>query len=319
MNDTSSLIGAVALFAGLTIFFTLYAIWSPINTKKRQQTVHSEDEEDLFAVMVDPLEGIEGEEAARQRDDNNQAGLLKALLKGFSPAIPSFLNSKQQSKLKIFMHKAGNPWNMTPEELIASMLIVGIGLALLGASLCAFFAPSYIFLGIFMGAMMGYMPYAAYNNAKTARTRAIEKELPGAMDLLTITINSNQTFTTSLGSVANRLPDGVLKKEFMRVYLEIQAGASLTNSLVAFAQRFDSMDVESFVRAVVQSEKLGSNITDTLEQQSDFIRANYENRIEKMVNRLETTLFVPLLLFIIPAFLIVILAPALENILTGLL
>ena len=84
----------------------------------------------------------------------------------------------------------------------------------------------------------------------------------------------------------------------------------------SFAESNISEEGAAFASAIIQTQKLGADVTDTLVRQAQLARANQEARIERMIARLQTMLFVPISAFMMPAFLVIFLAPAMSNIAT---
>jgi len=232
------------------------------------------------------------------------------------PVIP--LSEERKKGLQNLIVKSGNPWHINSEEFVGLTVALSIFGVLVGSAVIALgVIPSMIppiVLIIFMGAAGAALPYSTYNSRKETRTKAIEKELPEALDLLTITIASGQAFEFALENIIRQLPEGILRTEFGKVVVELQAGSTLEKSLTDFSHKFESSDLESFTRAVIQTSKLGSDVTETLTQQADFVRSNYEARIEAMISRLETTMFIPLIITMLPAFMIIFIAPTLASI-----
>lgn len=302
--DTGTSIGLISLFAALTVFFALYAIYAPVVHKESK---NGGIEEEVFGVQEDTYAA-----------DDSLGKYVRPVLNNFLPQLPEIkLSDERKKSLANLIIKSGNPWKLSAEEFIglqAALAVFGLlaGSALAVTGLIPEILPPIVIV-IFFGAV-GYLgPYSIYNSKKQARTKAIEKELPGALDLLTITIASGQVFEYALESVTKQLPEGLLRVEFAKVIVELQAGSSLERSFGDLSHKFESEDLESFTKAVTQASKLGSDVSDTLAQQADFVRSNYEARLEKMIAKLETTMFIPLIMTMLPAFMIIFIAPTINQ------
>lgn len=305
--EISQLIGLLALFAGLTVFFVLYAIYAPVTT-----TV-SEDKALRDSVFDD--EGYD----EPQIDPNDSIGkYVRPILNNFLPQLPNIpLSSERKDKMEKMLITSGNPWKLNVQEFLGIQIafaVIGFMAAILFIS--TGYAPDQIpvFVWPLFGAGAGYLiPYSKYNSAKESRTKEVERQLPEALDLLTITIDTGQVFEFALENVTKQLPEGLLKTEFGKTVVEIQAGSSLERSFTSLSRRFASEDLESFTKAVIQATKLGSDVSDTLKQQADYVRSNYEARLQRMIARLETTMFIPLIGTMLPAFLVILLAPTMAQ------
>lgn len=300
--ETSAIIGLISLFTGLTVFFVWYAVASPIRAAK--------------ASSLD--DDILGNSEVTYDEGDSLGKYVRPVLDNFLPRMPEInLSAERKKSLNNLLIKSGNPWHLTADEFLGISLALSLLGLLLGGALAALglFPASFSWALPLVFGGAGAVPYSQYNSKKQARSKAIERELPEALDLLVITIKSGQTFEYALENITTQLPEGLLKSEFIRVVIELQAGSGLEPTLMSMAKRYESEDLESFAKAVVQTQKLGADVSETLSQQADFVRANYEARLERMIARLGTTVFIPLSITMLPAFLVIFVAPMIMQIL----
>lgn len=306
--DTTQLVGLLSVLAGMTVFFILYAIYAPIVER-------TDENKELKTGIWDDEETPEPE-----LDPNDTIGkYVRPILNNFLPQLPRIkLSPNRKRTLNRLIVTSGNPWRLTAEELIGVQIAFAImgfmgALLFLSTGIIPAIIPYYIW-AIF-GAALGYLiPYSKYTSERNNRKKEIEKQLPEALDLLTINLATGQVFEFALENVTTQLPDGLLKTEFGKVVVELHAGSSLERSFNQLAQRFDAEDLESFTKAVIQSTKLGSDASETLKQQAEYVRTNYEARLQRMIGRLETTIFIPLVGTMLTSFMIILLAPTLSQI-----
>lgn len=302
--DLNTQIGILAFFIFLTVMFTAYAIYAPIVNVKKDDEVGTD---------------IVGLGTSMDIDPNDSLGrYVRPILDNFMPQLPIKLSEERSSGLEKIIRTSGNPWKINAQELVALQIALGILGVLVGTGISLLpWLPEElpkIIIPVFFGAALAALPFSRHNSLRQERVSKLEKELPEALDLLTITLKSGQSFETALESVARQLPEGLLKNELIQVVTELSAGQTQRHTLTRLYYRFDSEDLESFCKAVIQSTDLGSSLEETLEQQAEFIRANYEARLERMISRLETTMFIPLIITMLPAFLIIFVAPTLSQI-----
>lgn len=303
--DINSTVGLLALFAGLTVFFILYALYAPVVDRKPSNEQLNE--------------GLFDEDTSTGIDPNDSLGkYVRPVLNNFLPQLPNIPMSEERKKsLNNLIIRSGNPWKITPEEFIGLQIVMSVlGLIISVIVVATGTLPEQVpplVLVIFMTLAGFFVPFSKYNSQKEARTKAIQKELPEALDLLTITIATGQAFEFALESVTRQLPEGLLKTEFSKIIVELQAGSTLERSFTDLTRRFESEDLESFTKAVIQATKLGSDVTETLTQQANFVRSNYEARLQRMIARLETTMFIPLIGTMLPAFMIILIAPTMSQ------
>lgn len=302
------MIGMLAWITGLTVFFLMYALLAPVRDTSK--------DEDKFIDLFDDDEDWENYEEQAPTDSIGK--YVKPLLGSFLPSLPAIkLSEERKTSLNRLILKSDNPWKLTAEELVASMFgfaVIGFIFALIvvATGVLPEAVPPAVLL-IAFPLMAGAMPYSKYNSTKEARTKAVEKELPEALDLLNITLRSGQVIEHALENVTKHLPSGLLKEEFTRVVVELHAGTTLERSLKNLNLRFDSEDLESFIKAVIQALRLGSDVSETLSRQADYVRSNYEARLQRMIARLESTMFIALTPTMLFAFMIILVGPTLSQ------
>lgn len=296
--DQAAIPAFAALTAGLTVFFLLYAIYSPIRPKKK----------------ISIAEGVFGDSFT---DDPAQK-YTRPILDNFMPSLPEGIIPKSSiSKYQKMLRVSGNPLRVTPEELFVLQIAAALVGFLVGLAVAAFNAiaqvPPAAFPVIF-AALAFYLPYAKHTSLRDSRAQDIQRNLPEALDLLQVVIATGSAFQPALRKVTAQLPECFLREEFTRINVELQAGATLETCLTNFSNSNISEEGAAFASAIIQTHKLGADVTDTLVRQAQLARANQEARIERMIARLGSTLFVPISMFMMPAFLIIFLAPSMTSI-----
>lgn len=291
MESLNILPAVAAVFAGLAVFFIAYAMLAPTIKKPRTST------EDI------PTNDAIGK-------------LVKPILNEFIDQLPNLpLNEERSKKLNELIYKSGNPWKLNREELIGIMIAFGITGAIAGAMVALTgqvpTSPAVIILVLAAAGL--FYPLSVYRSARQKRTVDMQNNLPEALDLLTVSLSAGETFQPALTSVIKQLPESLLKDELKKVALGIQSGLPLEKSLTDFSKVTDSEEAEAFAKAIIQSQKLGSDVSEVLAQQASYTRNAKETRLEEKIARLNTTLFIPLSLTMLPAFLIIFLAPIIGN------
>lgn len=295
--DQASYPAFIGLTAGLTIFFFLYAILSPVRAKKKVTIA-----EDIF-----------GEEQIGESQK-----YTRPLLDNFMPSLPENIAPKQlNAKYTELLRVSGNPWKINAEELFVLQIAGGLIGFLLGLLLAAFNPveqiPSAI-LPLIFTALGGFLPYAQHLSLRDSRAKDIQTNLPEALDLLQVVIATGSTFQPALRRVTQQLPHTFLRQELTRINVEMQAGVLLEDCMKSFSRTNTSDEAAAFASSVIQTQKLGADISDTLQRQAQLTRSNHEARIEKMIAKLKTTLFIPISVFMLPAFLIIFIAPSIAKI-----
>ena len=236
------------------------------------------------------------------------APLLERTLGLGRKLTPADHNDRIRHKLEV----AGNPPGWTVDR-VTSLKVVGFGVALvLGLvftmTLGMGFLPT---LGcVMLMAVAGYMAPNMYLYQKGYdRTQKIERALPDAIDLLTISVESGLGFDAALSQVA-RNTDGPLAEEFARVLQEMQIGLGRGAALRALGDRTHVPDVKGFVSSMVQADALGIPVAHVLRVQSREIRTKRRQRAEEQAQKVAIKILIPLIFCILPCLFIAVLGPA---------
>ena len=191
-----------------------------------------------------------------------------------------------------------------PVELIL-VLRVGLGV---GAGFAG-----YAFRGLLMlvvSVAFGYiLPDLVLDRLAKLRQDTIERELPDALDHITMSVEAGIGFEAAMtrAAAAGR---GPLALEMRRTLHEMQIGLTRTEALRNLAARSDVIDLRTFVTAVVQSEEYGLPIAHVLRIQSSEARTRRRQRAEERALKIPVKMIFPLVLCIFPALFIILLGPA---------
>ena len=123
---------------------------------------------------------------------------------------------------------------------------------------------------------------------------------------------SEKLLDAALARVATEigLKSAVLSEELQLVTLELRAGSSKEKALRNLALRTGVDDVDALVAMLIQSERFGTSIADSLRVQSDQLRTKRRQRAEEQAAKIALKLLFPLIFFIFPSLLVVLLGPA---------
>ena len=159
-----------------------------------------------------------------------------------------------------------------------------------------------------LGALGWFVPAIVLSQMASKRSDRILKELPDALDLLTISVESGLGFDAAVAQVA-RNSDGELAQEFFRVLQEMQIGTGRMAALRGLGERTDVADLKTFVSAMVQADAYGVPIANVLRVQSDQMRLKRTQRAEEAAQKVPVKIVVPLIVGILPALFVAIIGP----------
>ena len=261
-----------------------------------------------YGTRVRTLEEIELERPFSERN-------VKPLLQGVSKFILRFT---PQTNLKNTQHKldlAGNPSNWTASDFLgvrglAALVWGGIPLALL---LVGHAGLQNTILLTLAGAMLGFFAPVIWLGQKIkARQKAIQKGLPDALDLLTISVEAGLALDAGFAKVAEK-SDSEISRAFGRVISEVRVGRPRREALRDMADRAGVPDLTNFVTALIQAEQLGVSMTKILRIQSEQMRIKRRQRAEEEAHKAPVKMSVVLVLMLLPGLFIVILGPSVPR------
>lgn len=182
--------------------------------------------------------------------------------------------------------------------------------------------PPIVLLGIFFGLMvLGYfIPTLILSHLVETRQRKIKESLPDALDLLVVCVEAGQGLNAALKRVSDdlALSSPILARELSMVNLEIGAGLEREVALRNLAERTGVDDVASLTSMLIQADRFGTSLAQSLKVQSETLRTTRRQRLEELAAKTPVKLVFPLLLFIFPALMVVIIGPAAIRIMENL-
>ncbi|MGE5472166.1 MAG: type II secretion system F family protein [Bacteroidota bacterium] len=173
----------------------------------------------------------------------------------------------------------------------------------------------FIMLG-FLCALGYYLPNFLLNKLIAARKLEIFENFPDALDLLTICVEAGLSLEAALNRVASEIAinSRILAEELELVCLEFRAGSGKERALRNLALRTGVDDIDTLVAMLIQSEKFGTSIGESLRIHSEMLRVKRQQRAEECAAKVAVKLIFPLVLCIFPSILIVVAGPAMIRI-----
>lgn len=208
------------------------------------------------------------------------------------------------------LKQAGRPFDLTVPELLATRWVGLFFGALLGYALAVqmsdYADPTYIIpLAIF-----GFLyPTMKLKSTIAVRRLRLFRDMPYVLDLLTLSTEAGQDFSSAMATVVEKGPDGPLVEEFRIAQQEVTLGKTRSDSLRDMASRIDLPELTSFVLALIQAEQLGASVGNVLRIMSEQMRTKRWNLAEEMAGKVPVKLMLPLVACIFPASFLVLFVP----------
>ena len=171
-------------------------------------------------------------------------------------------------------------------------------------------------------AMAGYMAPGQYLLFRIARRkRAIERGLPNALDLLVVCVESGLGIDQAVIQVSKELHEAhpEICDEFAVMNLELRAGKRRAEALHNLAERTGVEDMKKLVAVLVQTDRFGTSIAQSLRGHADYLRSLARQRAEERASKLAVKLVFPIFFCVLPSLFIVTVGPVLTRLIRDLL
>jgi tight adherence protein C len=233
-------------------------------------------------------------------------GLGARLVAGLTPGSTA-------ARLDRLASRAGRPADWPVSKLIAAKLVLTVvagGLGLLVVSARASTLNVLLVIGVTVLAY--FVPELLLYSRGQERQAAIALELADTLDQMTIAVEAGLGFESAM-SRAGKNGKGPLAEELVRTLQDIAVGQPRREAYLALAERTGVPDLRRFIGAVVQADAYGVSIADVLRTQAQEMRLKRRQRAEEKAMQIPVKVIFPLILCILPTLFIVLLGPAVMD------
>jgi tight adherence protein C len=239
---------------------------------------------------------------------------IKTILAFLGRFTPKSMVLDLEHKLTV----AGRPGNLSATAFFALRLLAVLG----GLFLAYLFNRNdvninSILFGVLVIVVGWFLPVAWLNNRMRSRQDEIQRGLPDALDMLSVCASAGLGFDQSLQKISQYW-DTELGQELKRSTAEMEMGVTRAIALRSLANRVEVEELTQFVAILVQAERIGMSYADVLHSQALQMRVLRQLRSREIANKLPAKMILPLVLLVLPAMLIVILGPAIPQLLGAL-
>jgi tight adherence protein C len=226
---------------------------------------------------------------------------LSEKLKIWEQRLPKVFGS-----LRLRLVKAGSPVN-TLEFLILKIFCLVAVPVVSFVFLRGMFSRDILLISALAAGF--FLPEIWLNGQIRKRQASIRRDLPNVIDLLNLCVSGGLDFMLAVNRVVRDLKPCALTKELGEVYRETQMGKTRREALKNFAGRVDMPEAHSFVRTLVQADRMGTPMSEALGLQSEEMRVRRFQNGESMALKAPIKLLFPLFAFILPVVLIIVGGP----------
>jgi tight adherence protein C len=305
-RSTVGLIAAVlAGMAVLLVFGGVALLRAPTTVQTRLDRYVAEQDE-TGAPIVAPTPSF-------------QARVIYPMFDQVGRRLNTLTPSSYLDQVQKLLYQVGPPYRITRMGFLGMQVGAGLGLMLLlllWAVVNAPRAPGTWLLAALLGLFAGlYLPYFFLVRRATQRKKLLLRSLPAALDFLAIMVEAGMGFDAALNELVRRWQNSVTD-EFALLLVDFQIGKPRRDAWRDLTVRTQLAELNSFVVAMMQSEQTGASIRSLLRTQAEQMRIRRRQRAEEEARIAPVKMLVPMGLFIFPCILIVILGPAMPQILT---
>ncbi|WP_249870293.1 type II secretion system F family protein [Oceanobacillus saliphilus] len=238
--------------------------------------------------------------------------VVKPMWISFKRKYTKRLGKEEASKLEHLLLQAGQPFGLSPVgfKMVQTSLIVGLPVLGLALGFLASLQTTYMLLILLLAIGTAIIVPKQFLKKKIQkRSQSAGKELPDILDLLTISLEAGLGFDAALSQVVSK-KNGEVIKEFKVVLEEMRLGKTRKEALNAINERLVSDELRTLIYNIVQAEKLGIGMVSVLRVQTEDIREFRRQKAEEAAMKAPIKMMFPLVLFIFPTLFIILLGPA---------
>lgn len=204
-----------------------------------------------------------------------------------------------------------------PIARVLTIKLIATGIAVALAILFVVPAPTFfrIVVGLAFAVGVYFLPDVAVAGRARERQDVIRQELADALDEITISIEAGLSLETAVAR-AGEFGKGPLAQELTRTVQDMRVGFSRKEAYLALADRTSVTDLRRFARAIMQADQYGVSVGNVVRGQAKELRAKRRQRAEEKAMKVPVQVLFPLMFCILPVLFVVVLGPAVINLMS---
>ena len=311
-------IGVLSFVVLMLIAFTVYSRKPEVQLKKRLHDMIRQAEEEraknpkVKKNLKPTIITVNADGEREERRDTFFYRAIRPVLASLEERFQKLTPNEIKNQLEDKIFRAGKTGIWDIKRLISFWCLSIVActlLAILSVQNSEMFMFQRLFvigLGMFMGAIV---PFAVLNSKIRQRQKSIRRQLPEFLDILCVSVQAGLSFDGAVGKMLKRMK-GPLIDEFRRAQNDVALGMTHQYALTNLAKRCDLEEVYLFTTSVIQAEKLGTSMTQTLKVQADNMRDRHRQYIKSEALKAPVKILFPMIMFIFPSIFVVLLFPA---------
>lgn len=241
--------------------------------------------------------------------------IIKPKVENMIDFFHSFTPTAIVSMLENRIFRAGkqNIWSV---QRVAAFWAISVafftGVGFFVAQRTNYFVTQQFLIMVAGGVFGAFFPFILLNQKIAARQKLLKRQLPEFLDLLCVSVQAGLSFDASVAKITVRMK-GELSEEFKHMQEDVRFGMTKQYALAQMAKRCDVEEIYLFTTSVIQAEKLGTSMAQTLATQAENMRERRRQYIRAEALKAPVKMIFPMVMFIFPSIFIVLLMPSIMT------
>lgn len=279
-----------------------------------------------YAVLMPRNTDTFSPENESQAEDSLALRLTTKLSSELYSTLPAGSRNNDERKayprIESLLTRSGNPWGLKADEFVFFQYTSAFLGFIIG---WIFWIPLNGLLGVHWSiVVLGctvfgfFFPKIRHNEIAKKRDLEFKRHLPEALDLIIISLSAGATFAQGISDSIPNMPYGVLRDEFIEIERLISTGKTMNDALENFAKRSPNESISTFIRAVQEANELNVPMIDALQSRAQASRQEFFAMINAKAAMLESKMMGILTPTLLPALMIISVAPAGSELISSL-
>lgn len=276
----------------------------------------------LWVRPQEYIERVTGVVAEPEETPAHPSLIFRDLLNRLGSMVPA--SPKDMTVMQRRLVRAGLRGPNALKLLYGAKLVLGVGLPLV-MTIVVWGSASEVFnklAAVAAAAGVGFFgPNEYVNWMSRRRQREIRRGLPNALDLLVVCVESGLGLDQAIVQVAKELEHAhpEISEEFALVNIELKAGKRRVEALRNLAERTAVDDLKKLVAVLIQADRFGTGVAQSLRAHADFMRVQARQTAEEKAAKLGVKLVFPIFFCILPSLFVVTVGPVAVKIVRELI
>lgn len=236
---------------------------------------------------------------------------LEATMRQLGQSTRRILPNALVDGLEVNLVQAGHPHGLDLPRLL------GIKITLAAMAALSLLVYGQVLFAIVAAAALFFLPDYWVLSVRDDRQNRMQADAADVIDQMTICVEAGLGLDAAIARVATTT-EGPLTDELRRTMSDIRAGVPRAQALRALADRAQIVEIRQLVTALLQSQKHGVPMAETLRIQSAQMRLKRSQRTEEKAAKLTVKMLFPIILCFLPVFMIIVMVPSVLTIFKAL-